>query len=88
MEGLEMNITKDFEGYRKNLAFHSESERFKQRFKQMSWLDLPFNLDLCGFYIEKRPKGRIEEEAERLVKKLPSSRQEMTVPWNRVVELG
>lgn len=35
MKGLEMNITKDFEGYHKNLSFYSESERFKQRFKQM-----------------------------------------------------
>lgn len=88
MEGLEMNITKDFEGYNKNLAFYFESERFKQRFKWMSWLDLTFNLDLYGFYTEKRPKGRIEEEAERLVKRFQSSRQAMTVPWNRVVELG
>lgn len=36
MEGLEMNITKDFEGYNKNLAFYFESERIKQRFKWMS----------------------------------------------------
>lgn len=41
-----------------------------------------------AFILKKRPKGRIEEEAERLVKRFQSSRQAMTVPWNRVVELG